>query len=108
MLAAARKLTRFLGFGMGVAILSGVLMMRLAYSAFMYQLWFQLKLVLLLLVILLGIFLIRNESKFGRLLKEELNVDATALRLAGRIKLFTGLQLGLLIVIIFFASFRFI
>ena len=73
MLAAARQLTKFLGVGMGLGILSGVFMMRLAYSAFMYQLWFQLKLVLLLLVILLGIFLTRNESKFRRLLKEELN-----------------------------------
>jgi uncharacterized membrane protein SirB2 len=50
------KLTKFLGVGMGLAILSGVFMMRLAYSPFMYQLWFQLKLVLLLLIILLGIF----------------------------------------------------
>ena len=107
-IAAARRLTRFLGIGMGLAILSGVAMMHLAYSAFMVQLWFQLKIALLLVIILLGVLSMRNESKVKQLLKVESNVDQRAFKkFATRIKLLASLQLGFFIVIIIFASFRF-
>jgi uncharacterized membrane protein YjgN (DUF898 family) len=94
---------------MGLAILSGAAMMYLAYSAFMAQLWFQLKMVVLLLIILLGILSTRNESKFRQLLNGEANVDPKVFKkFTTRIKVITGLQLAFFIVIIIFASFRFV
>jgi hypothetical protein len=106
-LSNAKTLSRSLGFGMGLAILSGALMMHLAYSNFMNQIWFQLKIALLLLIIVTGLLLGRSESKLRNLLKEEMNLDAVVLSSASRIKLFAGIQLVLFIMIIFLASFRF-
>jgi hypothetical protein len=107
-LAAARKLNKFLGIGMGLAIISGILMMNLAYSAFMYQLWFQVKIIFLLLIMVLGIFSMKNESKLAKRVTDETNTDTTILNLVKHSKLLSGLQLGLFIAIIFLASFRFV
>jgi hypothetical protein len=106
-LSNTKTLTRFLGIGMGLAILSGTVMMNLAYSAFMYQVWFQLKVAVLLLIIVVGILSGRSESKLGRLLKGEMGVNVIVLRLLRRIKLLAGVQLALFIMIVFLASFRF-
>ncbi len=114
-LKASRGLNSYLGTGIGVAILSGVLMMHLAYSAFMYQLWFQLKMVALLMIIATGIISIWAESKLRELLMREearyYYLPEGKLTINGKVDLIktaTGFQLMLFLVIIILASFRFL
>jgi hypothetical protein len=93
---------------MGVAILSGALMMHLAYAAFMYQVWFQVKIGVLLIIIATGVVTMRNESKLRKLLaNEETLYENIYTRLTSVIKFAAGLQFFLFIVIIILASFRF-
>ena len=97
-----------MGIGMGIAILSGALMMHLAYAAFMYQLWFQVKLVILLIIIAAGVITIRNESKLKKLLANgETMYENIYTRLTRGMKFAVGLQFFLFLVIIILASFRF-
>ena len=107
-LGATRRLNIYLGIGMGVAILSGALMMHLAYAAFMNQLWFQVKIGVLLIIIAAGIVTTRNESKLRKSLgAEEIlhkNIDTRLIRV---IKFSAGLQFVLFIVVIILATFRF-
>jgi hypothetical protein len=105
---ATVRLNAYLGIGMGVAILSGAFMMYLAYAAFMYQLWFQVKIGILLIIIISGIVTTRNESKLRKLLANgETLYDNLYTRLTSVIKFATGLQFILFIVVIILASFRF-
>lgn len=107
-LGATGRLNIYMGIGMGIAILSGALMMHLAYAAFMYQLWFQVKLVILLIIIAAGVITIRNESKLKKLLANgETMYENIYTRLTSVMKFAVGLQFFLFLVIIILASFRF-
>jgi uncharacterized membrane protein len=108
-LGSTRRLNLYLGIGMAVAILSGAFMMNLAYAAFMYQLWFRIKITVLLLIIIAGIITTRNESKLKKKLSEEQDQLHNLYKKQTRaIKLATGLQFLLFVMIIVLASFRFV
>jgi hypothetical protein len=107
-LASTKKLNIYIGIGMGVAILSGVLMMYVAYRAFMYQIWFQTKIAVLVVIIIAGIIAMGTESKLRKLLSERMgDIDDMLVKLTRKIKLATAIQLFLFIIIIVLASFRF-
>lgn len=107
-LGASGRLTMFLGIGMGLAILSGALMMHLAYATFMHQFWFQLKISVLAIIIIAGIIANRHESKLRTVLKTENKPENKYLKFPERLKLLSGIQFALFIVIILLASFRFV
>jgi hypothetical protein len=107
-LGSSKRLNIYIGIGMGAAILSGALMMHVAYSAFMYQIWFQAKLGALVAIITAGITAMGIESKLRKLLSQGMHeIDDKVIKFIRKIKLATGMQLFLLIVIIVLASFRF-
>jgi hypothetical protein len=107
-LSAYKKLNVFMGIGMGVAILSGALMMRIAYSAFMQQVWFQAKIGVLLLIITGGILSNRKISKLKKSFAvKEPGLESGQLQMVRFITTTSGLQFMLFLVIIVLASFRF-
>ncbi|NIG54762.1 hypothetical protein [Chitinophaga sp. Cy-1792] len=59
MIAFLNKLQHFLGIGMGLILLSGIIMMAKMHEIWGAQLWFRIKMILLLLVIFNGLGLRR-------------------------------------------------
>ena len=100
----ARRTNIFLGVGMGIAILSGLIMMHLAYSAFAHQLWFQLKVGAIFLALLCGIFIMRSQRSVYKLsLIASKNLPAIKFKLL----VGSGIQVFCFLLVIIFASFRF-
>jgi uncharacterized membrane protein SirB2 len=100
------------GLGMLLLILSGIIMLSLYNGAFHDQLWFQIKMVCILLIIVNGIIFGRMTTKrMSKLLKsdgEPGNVDAGIPRLKRLQAIFHTTQLSLFFIIILMASFRFV
>ena len=104
LLALMDKLSALLGIGAACLILSGTGMMIITHGAFAYQIWFKIKLGLILTLVLNG-FLVgaRLKSKLEKQIKEGDQVTDTV----NRIKLFFLTQMTLFFTIILLSIFKF-
>ena len=98
------KLSALLGIGAALLIISGTGMMIITHGAFAHQIWFKIKLVLILTLILNG-FLVgaRQKSK----LKKHLDTRVQAASAMVNIKLFFLVQLAIFLTIILLSIFKF-
>ena len=98
------KLSALLGIGAALLIISGTGMMFITHGAFAHQIWFKIKLGLILTLILNG-FLVggRQSSK----LKRRLDVNEQLTGIISNIKLFFMAQMILFFTIILLSIFKF-
>jgi uncharacterized membrane protein len=104
------RLPRLAGIGAALLILSGFGMFGLAHGIFGEQLWFRIKLGLVVLIILNSLLIGRKQN--GKLQKifatgGSLNMSAEILMIKSRLNLFYLLQLLLFVLIIFLSAFKF-
>lgn len=104
LLALMDKFSALLGIGAALLIISGTGMMIITHGAFAHQIWFRIKLVLILALILNG-FVVggRQKSKLKKYLDAGEQPE-TAIR---NIKLFYLSQMGLFLTIILLSIFKF-
>lgn len=104
LLALMDKFSALLGIGAALLIISGTGMMIITQGAFAHQIWFKIKLVLIVTLILNG-FLVgaRQKSK----LTKNLNAKDLAKNAMGNIKLFFLVQLTIFLTIILLSIFKF-
>jgi len=104
LLALMDKFSALLGIGAALLIISGTGMMIITHGAFAHQIWFKVKLVLILTLILNG-FLVgaRQKSK----LTKNLDAKERAENAIGKIKLFFLVQMGIFLTIILLSIFKF-
>jgi hypothetical protein len=109
-LTSMKYLPVFVWIGIGLSILSGAVMMNIAYSAFMFQLWFQVKLVAVLVIILSGIIGGLAMHRVRKLIATEgdLTVAEDVLHRRAIIEISGAVQLLVFIVIFIMAAFRFV
>ena len=114
-LAAFKATTKFRVYGMiglGLLILTGLIMLWIFNWAFMDLPWFQIKLVIVVLLFVNGFTLGRTTSeKLEKILMEEndsSDVYPETIRLRRNMQIFLLTQLSLFIVIIILAVFRFV
>lgn len=98
------KLSALLGIGAALLIISGTAMMIITHGAFAHQIWFKIKLVLILTLILNG-FLVGGRQKSK--LKKHLDTGEQATSAMAKIKLFFLVQLALFLTIILLSIFKF-
>lgn len=91
--------------GVALSLLSGALMMNLAYSAFMSQVWFIVKMSLLVMIIVVFAWTRRKEK--GLIKPGHAYNPTRELSLARRIRTAYWLQFAFYLVIIVLAVFRF-
>jgi hypothetical protein len=101
---------RVMGIGMLVILLSGVLMMLYVHTVYGPQVWFRIKIGILLLVIT-NVLLVRRRlvSKLWRLSSPEKETAVTGEtgKLKSRLRLFHLVQMGFFIVIFILSIFKF-
>ena len=104
LLALMDKFSVLLGIGAALLIISGTGMMIITHGAFAHQIWFKIKLALILILILNG-FLVgsRQISK----LKKHLDTAEQAKSAMENIKLFHFAQLAFFLTIILLSIFKF-
>lgn len=102
--ATISGLPSLMSIGMAVSIISGVAMMQLAYAAFMYELWFRLKIGVILLLFVNGIIAARVLAK-GR--KRATQNDTGMGFVAQKMRALYGIQFLLFLLIVLLATFRF-
>ena len=101
------RLQRFMGIGMALIILSGVGMMAYLHQVWGQQVWFRIKMGLLLLIIINGLAIRRRlGNRLKKLLAEEAP-DAMLLPLQGRIRTMHLVQLLFFITIFVLSVFKF-
>ncbi len=101
------RLQAFMGIGMGLIILSGVGMMAYLHQVWGQQVWFRLKMGILLLIIINGLAIRR---RLGNKLKKLLAghaPDAELLPLQSRVRLVHLIQLLLFIIVFTLSVFKF-
>jgi len=101
------KLQRFLGIGMLVILVSGVMMMVKLHELWGAQIWFRIKMGVLLLIIINGLGLRRMlGSKLKKILAEDLSTKSIGEKFNGIRRNFTGVQMiqMLLFVIVYVLS----
>jgi hypothetical protein len=98
---------RLVWIGLGLSIISGAAMMHMAYSAFMDQIWFQLKMLAVLIILIIEVVKAVYVRKVRKIMtaKAESNVEIAALK--GKINLFSLIQLLSFFLIFILAVFRF-
>ena len=105
------KLQKFLGIGMLVILVSGFVMMIKLHEIWGAQLWFRLKMGILLLIIVNGLAIRRRlGSKLKKLLTEDLTTTVTLEKFSGLNRNFTliqSIQLLLFIIIYVLSVFKF-
>lgn len=104
LLALMDKFSVLLGIGAALLIISGTGMMIITHGAFAHQIWFKIKLTLILTLILSG-FLVGGRQKSK--LKKNLDRREQAETAMGNIKLFFLAQMGIFLVIILLSIFKF-
>jgi hypothetical protein len=104
LLALMDKFSALLGIGAALLIISGTGMMIITHGAFAHQIWFKIKLALILTIILNG-FLVGGRQKSK--LKKNLNSGDQAYSAISNIKLFFLAQMGLFLTIILLSIFKF-
>jgi hypothetical protein len=102
---------KLLGWGIALLIISGFIFMHITKGAFRSQLWFQIKIIFVVLIILNGLFVAKP---LGKRLKAVLNADkeisiikAEAEKIRRRAFLFYCVQLTFFLIILIMVSFRF-
>ena len=104
LLALMDKFSALLGIGAAFLILSGTGMMIITHGAFAHQIWFKIKLALILTLVLNGFLAgTRLKSKLERQIKERYQAIGTI----NRIKLFFLTQMTLFFTIILLSIFKF-
>ncbi|MDO3629102.1 hypothetical protein [Mucilaginibacter sp. BT774] len=104
LLALMDKFSALLGIGATFLILSGTGMMIITHGAFAHQIWFKIKLALILTLVLNGFLAgTRLKSKLERQIKERDQAIGTI----NRIKLFYLTQMTLFFTIILLSIFKF-
>lgn len=98
------KFSALLGIGAALLIISGTGMMIITHGAFAHQIWFKIKLALILTLILNG-FLVGGRQKSK--LKKSLDIGEHTTTAIGNIKLFFLAQMGLFLTIILLSIFKF-
>ncbi len=104
LLALMDKFSALLGIGAALLIISGTGMMIITHGAFAHQIWFKIKLVLILALILNG-FVVGGRQKSK--LKKYLDAGEQAQAAIRNIKLFYLSQMGLFLTIILLSIFKF-
>ena len=109
LLALMGKLEALLGIGAALLILSGTGLLIITHGAFVHQIWFKIKLALILTLILNG-FIVGGRQKSK--LKTGINgngptFDIQTNQAIRNIKMFYMAQMGLFLTIIFLSVFKF-
>jgi len=104
LLALMDKFSALLGIGAALLIISGTGMMIITHGAFAHQIWFKIKLVLILALILNG-FVVGGRQKSK--LKKHLDAGEQAETTIRNIRLFYLLQMGFFLTIILLSIFKF-
>jgi hypothetical protein len=102
--------SRFFWIGLLMLLISGAMMMHIAYTAFMMQIWFQLKLGLILLIAVNGIIIDRKMAGVRSMILNENERSATPESITvflGKAMVLSGLQLLFFLMIFILAVFRF-
>ncbi len=104
-----KKLSGLLGLGAALLILSGIGLFIITRDVFIHQLWFRIKLALILILILNG-FLVG--SRQGSRLKNSINENGVhaneqATKAIRNLRIFYRVQMGIFFVIIVLAVFKF-
>lgn len=108
-LAVTAKTARLTGMGAGLLILSGIGMIAMTHGVTSAQLWFKIKMVLVILLILNGIL---NGNRISARLRniagsQGLDEKDQLQQLKGKLKTFYLLQLLILFGIVFLAAYKF-
>jgi uncharacterized membrane protein len=104
LLALMEKFSALLGIGAALLIISGTGMMIITHGAFAHQIWFKIKLAVILTLILNG-FLVGGRQKSK--LKKSMDSGDYACNAISNIKLFFLAQMGLFLTIISLSIFKF-
>jgi hypothetical protein len=104
LLALMDKFSVLLGIGAALLIISGTGMMIITHGAFAHQIWFKIKLALILTLICNG-FLVGGRQK-SKLIKH-LDTSARAKSAMRNIELFFVVQLAIFLIIILLSIFKF-
>jgi len=108
-LAASARFSRLNGIGAALLIVTGAAMIALTQGAFASQLWFRIKIVFVILLIINGGFWGRRlDTKLAKITSARVPVwDEQALRLEGQLRVFYLMQFAIFLVIIFLSAYKF-
>jgi hypothetical protein len=93
--------------GLGLSIISGAAMMHMAYSAFMGQLWFQVKLVAILIIVSTEVARGIYVRKARKMIANQPAVSAEVISLKSIIDVLSFIQIVSFLLIFVLAVFRF-
>jgi uncharacterized membrane protein SirB2 len=101
--------SRLPGIGAALLIVTGICMVALRHGLPAGQLWFRIKMIMVLLLIVNTIF---NGRRLGIKLRKIINGNSTGLEgqvmhLKGKLQTFYLIQLGILLIIIFLSAYKF-
>jgi uncharacterized membrane protein SirB2 len=98
-----------LGIGGGLLIFSGLGLMTITHGVFMHQLWFKIKLALIIMLVLNGFLVGNREVKKLRKETEESHTNTHEFigPAISRLNIFYLAQLGIFLIIIMLAVFKF-
>jgi len=109
--AAMSKLPALFGIGVILLILSGVGMMAITNGVFGEQVWFRIKIALVVIIIINGLTVGRRQgAKLRKILPEvtsENDIDSRLLKIRVRLRRFHISQLALFIIIFVLSVFKF-
>ncbi len=108
-LSIMAKTSKLVGLGAALLILSGAGMIAMTHGLMAAQLWFKIKMVLVVLLILNGIlFGNRISAKIRRNVESHEPAQTAQLQLLkGKLEMFYWLQVAILVAIIFLAAYKF-
>jgi uncharacterized membrane protein len=109
-MVAAAKVPRITMIGLSLLILSGMSMMAITHGAFGAQLWFKVKMIVLLIIIINALILRNNGVMLKKLITKgtnanEMNPELTSAK--WRIRIFYLIQLSLIVTIFVLSIFKF-
>jgi uncharacterized membrane protein SirB2 len=108
-LVSGARFSRLIGIGGALLIITGAGMIALTHGSLANQLWFKIKMVFVLLLIVNGAF---NGKRLTTKLRNGLIAkvpfwDEQALGLKGKLWLYFGFQLSVFLIIIFLSTYKF-
>lgn len=108
-LSVSAKFPRLMGIGAGFLIITGVGMIALTHGVWAQQLWFRIKMIFVLLLILNSIFYGNRMSAKLRTIvgRDAPDLAQQLLSLKGKLQTFHLLQFGFLLMIIFLSAYKF-
>ncbi len=109
--AAMARLPAFFGIGVLLLIFSGVGMMAITHGVFGEQIWFRIKIALVVIIIINGLTVGRRQgAKLRKILPDiasEKGIDSRLLKIKARLRRFHISQLTLFIIIFILSVFKF-